>query len=194
MLKEFNSKIVPPVAAQILCFKDWSDPPNFFTMSRRDRINLMMQMKEYSQEPSTTNHWIWFGAYAGRVPSPRYNDESVSRHLFECFVTDADGKRIVPTKLRQSYADVNPYKYKKALGLTLSQQRQLLREEAITPPENPADELVTRCIAEMKELYYPDVLDTKEKMAPALKHNGHTEYAIAEALKQWDFPDSLHTS
>lgn len=185
--RELEQKAHPLIYSQILCFNSWKDPEDFFTMTRGERHKLMHKYRHLAVPATNENIWVWFGSYGGRSSAPRYNNDPVSRYLYQLFISPADNKRIVPTWVT-TRAEVNPHKFTKAIGMTL--QQKLKHYEQMTgrtpphkAPDNLDEKLIQLCLEEMTEFFYPDVIDTKEEMAKVMLKNGHTEFAIAEAFK-----------
>ncbi len=185
---ELTEKVYPLLLTHILFFDTWSDPKDFFTMSRKERLALMRKMKPMSVAPTQSNFWIWFGSYGGSNHSPRYDNNSVSKHLFETLISPCNGKRIMSTFIT-TRAEVNPFKFSKAVGMTLVQKRSMYQQMTGKRPPSEIDkttdqlEAIKACKEELDLLFFPDVCDTKEIMQKALTKNGFSDFAIAEAFK-----------
>lgn len=188
MQQELAAKIYPPLLSKILYFSDWKDPPNFFTMTRKERIELYQKFAPLSELPTNSNQWIWFGAYGGHGSSPRYNDGSVVTVLFEALIAPANGKKILPTFIK-TRAEVNPFKFARANGMKLVERQEHYQNMTGEAPvitrsfQTGPQALIDACVDEMNDLFCEDVIDTKEEMAKVLIRNEHSEFAIAEAFK-----------
>lgn len=180
-MKEFN--LIPAeIRNLILCFNHWEDPTDFYTMSKSQRLLLLDKFKKVATQATKDNYWIWFGTYAKPNYQPRFHDEPVARSLYgQLVIAIPEGKRIHANGITTK-SDVNPFRYTHKAGMTIAerfaaQKIHIEKTEGATMPD------VQAALAELKEMFTPEAIDTKDMMRQVLTHNGHSEKASDEAIE-----------
>jgi hypothetical protein len=192
---EINRKCDPFIMAHILCFSNWKDPEGFYKLTSKQRHVLMLQSRKYAEKPTTSNYWIWFGAYTGKEKTARLNKDSIPRLLYSQLISPLEGGnlRAVFTSTR---SDVNPHKYFPKRGLKRSQVME--EYQRLTGLSNGHDLLTERdkgrfevevaeCLKKMSEFFTPNILDTREDMKKLMLEH-FPSIVIARALEESKLP------
>lgn len=177
------------IPSLILAFSNWQDPSDFYTLSTSERRALLNKYRAVSEEPSSENQWIWFGAYDIKG-YPKFARTSIATYLYNLVIKPTNGARIRGV-LNTSKSDVNPFKYFEALNMTpmevlklRSSNLDIPLNELMTTRQNEAFEnKVIAALNECKEYYMVgSPTETREFMKNLLIQNNHMPLAVDEAM------------
>lgn len=196
---EIKSKLAtipsPVIMAHILCFDNWTDPDDFYTMSSKERRVLLNRYRSIAVEPTETNQWIWFGSYNTKN-HPKFSSLSLPSYLYQIVIQPHNNARIRGL-LNTTKSDVNPFKYFKALNMTTlellkykSNEANVPLSDVMTPKQNQAfEDKVQAALADVKE-YYMENSPTAEAdfMKATLLQAGHMPLAAEEAMARSQLP------
>lgn len=129
ILKLLVDNVHVALRRNILFLEKWNEPPNFLFMPARERLLLMEKYRPQNTQPSQTNFWIWFGAYASKDRNPVFYNDRVPRVLYEAvngplLWPGTERKRRLVNIMTSTMADVNVYKYQPAIGARYKAYRE----------------------------------------------------------------------
>lgn len=177
---ELLQKLDRRLLNQLLFLDEFEAPKDFFTLSAPDRTWYKNKFQSASRTPTTTNFWVWFGAYATPGPHPRFRNKPVTRVLYDALDLQP---ALTPTqRLRASTGapkwDVNPFK--------LSVGRIIIDP---APPTlgtsnglKVSVDMPTMLQTEIDDYYLPEVTDTRPTMTQMLLDQGYKLEDITQAL------------
>lgn len=195
MKQELQQKFDMYFLANFLFFNNnWTPPAEFFNWTIKQRRIYQRNIQSQSVEPTKSNQWIWFGAFAGAGNAPRFNNEAVPRMLYGALIQPLDGGNL-RSYFSSNRADVNPYKYfPKTNRMSRAGLMQAFKDltdgnpEEILKEKDKAKYLkeFQEAMKEATEYFAPDLCDTKQKMREVLSYS-YPQIIIDQVINSGNF-------